>query len=264
MAIDRLRCSGAFRNPQFCVIQIDSNDLGAAEGSSCDGPETHTSATEHRYRIPGCHAASSKRMKSIGQRFDEAKLLEAQIRRIQVLSGDGNILSQSAVSMYAQRFIELASIGPSPQARCALPTTCVRRERHVCAHGKRRPGSVSLYYGCGNLMPRDPRKSNEWILATVGVQVASAKPDHPHLEQNFLVRARRIRNCFDGRMAGLVKDERLHHSARPLLLIGLAAAIVVPPSGVKDENSPRTPSANLTSRKAACRNARENRSPVRL
>ena len=119
------------------------------------------------------------RMKSDRQRLDQAQLLQRQIGAEQLRRRRRNELRQRAVALHAQRLVELARIGPVPQAGGALSRNwIVRRQRH---RRSRLPNSVSLRtsrnHGGRDLVPRNARKAHQRVASAIGIQIAAAQPD---------------------------------------------------------------------------------------
>src|SRR5205814_5200017 len=129
---------------------------------------------------------------------------------IQLLSRQRDEFSESAVPLHAERFIELAGIRTVPQARRASATTCVGGESHIGSSGKR---PAPFHNGSTHLMARNPRKRDQWIQPTKGIQIAPAEPNHSHFQQQVAIRRHWIGNSLDRRMARLLHYECLHISS---------------------------------------------------
>src|SRR5580692_332988 len=75
-------------------------------------------------------------MKANRKRLDKAKFFQRKLGAIEAIGWNGDELGERAIALHPEGLIELAGIGSTAPARCALATTRVRRDGD---DGTRRP-----------------------------------------------------------------------------------------------------------------------------
>jgi len=156
-------------------------------------------------------------MKSDGQRLDQTKFLETQFGWIELLSRHGDVFRHGAVSLHTKRFVELASVGATPATGRALATIGVRRHGDIGAFGQCRMLFASAYDRSRYFVAKYAREAHHWVFSPKRIEIASAKADPSHFEQQTVSRSNGLINRFHCCFAGLLYDQRFHISILAML-----------------------------------------------
>jgi hypothetical protein len=119
------------RDLKLRIINIDCYDNCPAKGRRRHSAKSDTAAPKDRYNVCLCNAAPRDGVASNRERLDKAQLVKIQIRRIDRLNRNRDILRERAIALYSQGLVVSARVAPAVAAGGAGATTAVRREGDV-------------------------------------------------------------------------------------------------------------------------------------
>jgi hypothetical protein len=124
--VDPMNAAGKPRQGELIVIDVDRNRLRPPGACSRNSAKAYASATQDGDDIFGCHAPAGHRMKTNGQRFDQAEFFEGKPCRIESFWRHNNVFGEGAVPLHSHGLIELAGIGAPAAAGSTFSAIGIR------------------------------------------------------------------------------------------------------------------------------------------
>src|SRR5689334_3681606 len=135
-AVDGVSGTRGLCQLQFFVVHIDADRACAAETRSSHRTQPHSATTENCDGVIPGKSSTCRRVKSHGQRLNQAQFFWSESGRIQLVSRHDDEFAERTVSLDAKSLVELTSIRTPSPARCAFAAAGVRAECDIHSGGE--------------------------------------------------------------------------------------------------------------------------------
>ena len=171
--VDDMRCAEPSGKGQFLIVDVGSDDGGATQRGTHNGPHAHHAAADDHHHIGVRDRCAADGVEAHAHRLHEGT--RAGIKPLgddNLLPGQRDVGTHGTVALHAQRLVVLAGIHPSAAARGTLPAVGVGIDGDHHARAQRVGHTVAhlLHHGT-NLVPRDDRHTHHRVAPQPRVEV---------------------------------------------------------------------------------------------